>query len=686
MGSTRRVSRRHPPAGATSLEPVSPSQNPDEVPVRPIVEGVAPQVDSGRFCVKRIVGEPLRVHAKVFCDGHDRLSAVLRVRGAGGTDWQELPMESVGQDGWEAEVSLPEPGRYEYAVEAWVDRFASWRDALAKKLAARQEVQSEMLEGAELVAAAAARAEGPDADWLREAAAKLRAGTARKGATTLALSEELAACVARHPDRARVARCEPLPLEVERERAAFGAWYELFPRSTSPEPGRHGTLRDCEDRLPYIASMGFDVLYLPPIHPIGVTYRKGRNNALVAAPGDPGSPWAIGSAEGGHQSIPPELGTLADFDRLVARARELGIEIALDIAFQCSPDHPYVQKHLEWFYRRPDGTVQYAENPPKKYQDIYPLNFEAEAWCELWDELASVVLFWVEHGVSIFRVDNPHTKPFAFWEWLIREVRSRHPEVVFLAEAFTRPSVMQYLAKLGFSQSYTYFTWRNTKHEIVRYFEELTATPIREYLRPNLFPNTPDILHEYLQMGGRPAFQTRLTLAATLSASYGIYGPPFELCVAEAVPGTEEYLHSEKYEVRHWQLDDPRSLREYIARINEVRRENPALGPRGRLRFLDVDNEHMLAYARVTPELDDVVIVVVNLDPHHAQAGWIEIPLEELGIDSEQPYQADDLLGGARYLWHGPRSYVALDPAVVPAHVLRVRRRVRTERDFDYYL
>jgi starch synthase (maltosyl-transferring) len=438
-------------------------------------------------------------------------------------------------------------------------------------------------------------------------------------------------------------------------------------------------------RLPYVASMGFDVLYLPPVHPIGGTHRKGRNNAPRAAAGDPGSPWAIGGPEGGHDAVHPALGTLADFDRLVVAAREHRLEIALDLAFQCSPDHPWVREHPGWFHRRPDGTIQYAENPPKKYEDIYPLDFECDDWRALWEELRRVVLFWIARGVRIFRVDNPHTKPFAFWEWLIAEVRSAHPDVFFLAEAFTRPKVMRYLAKLGFSQSYTYFTWRNTKDELTRYFTELTATDVRDYLRPNLFVNTPDILPEYLQFGGPAAFRIRLVLAATLGATYGIYGPPFELCEAAALPGTEEYRDAEKYEVRRWDVDRPGTLRDFIARVNQIRRETPALHANDGLRFCPVDNDRLIAYVKTTPDRTNQVLVVVTLDPQHRQSGWVDVPLDELGLDAREPFQVHDLLGDARYLWHGARSFVALDPASVPAHVFVVRRRVRTERDFDYF-
>jgi len=657
-------------------------------PARVIVENVEPGIDGGRFAAKRVLGDVVTVTADVFAEGHDQLGAALCFRPADEPEWREVPMEHLVNDRWQAPFPVTRLGRWEYTVVAWVDEFSSWRRGLAKKFEAGQDVASELLEGAELLRRGADRAgDGPDASWLRERAAGLGAATEQATRVSQALAAELAACMARHPDRSRAARFDPvLRLEVERERARFGAWYEMFPRSCASEPGRHGTFEDCEARLPYIAEMGFDVLYLPPIHPIGTSFRKGKNNTPGAGPDDVGSPWAIGSPAGGHDAVDPALGTLDDFDRLVAKAREHEIEIALDIAFQCSPDHPYVTQHPEWFRRRPDGTVQYAENPPKKYQDIYPLDFESDHWEELWAELKRVVLFWIGHGVTIFRIDNPHTKPFAFWEWLIAEVRREHPETIFLAEAFTRPKVMRELAKGGFSQSYTYFTWRNTKAELTEYFTELTQTESRWYMRGNLFANTPDILHEYLQVGGRPAFEARLVLAATLGANYGIYGPPFELCVGDALPGTEEYLDSEKYQLRHWDIDRPDSLRAFIARVNEIRRENPALAHDENLRFYPVDNEQLIFYGKATPDLGNILLVVVNLDPHHPQSGWVEVPLEELGLDDRQPYQVHDLLGDARYLWHGSRNFVAVDPRGAPAHIFRLRRRIRTERDFDYFL
>ena len=452
-------------------------------------------------------------------------------------------------------------------------------------------------------------------------------------------------------------------------------------------PGEHGTFRDVVNRLPYVASMGFDVLYLPPIHPIGNTRRKGKNNIVIAEADDVGSPWAIGSEEGGHKAVHPRLGTLEDFRNLVAKAGEYGIEVAIDIAYQCSPDHPYAKEHPEWFRLRPDGTVQYAENPPKKYEDIYPFDFETENWRELWEELKSVIGFWIDQGVRIFRVDNPHTKPFDFWEWMIAGIKEEYPETIFLSEAFTRPKVMYRLAKVGFTQSYTYFAWRNSKWELMDYFRELTKTDVREYFRASLWPNTPDILTEQLQFGGRPAFMTRLVLAATLGASYGIYGPAFELCENRPLaPGREEYLDSEKYEIRHWDIDRPDSLQEFIGVVNRIRRENPCLQEDGNLAFHPVDNEQMIAYTKATDDLSSMILTVVNLDPHHPQSGWVDLPLERLGLDPAVPFQGHDLVSGARYLWHGGRVYFLLNPAEVPAHIVRIRRRVRTERDFDYYM
>ncbi len=552
--------------------------------MRAVVEAITPSVDGGHFAAKRVVGDRVDVEADCFADGHDVLAARLLWRPESEREWREAPMAPIGNDRWRGSFTAGEPGRYRYTVTAWVDGFLSWRHDFARRVDP-EDIRVAALAGAELIQATASRASGADRASLVEAAASLRRGGDPEALRRAGLDESLAAVAERYPDR-RFAFVYPVefPLVVDRERARFSTWYEMFPRSASPEPGRHGTLRDCEARLAYIAAMGFDVLYLPPIHPIGREKRKGPNNTLVAAPTDVGSPWAIGAAEGGHKSILRELGTLADFRRLVAAARDRGIEVALDIAFQCAPDHPYVTAHPEWFRRRPDGSVQYAENPPKKYQDIYPFNFESDDWRALWAELKSVFDFWLAEGVKIFRVDNPHTKAFPFWEWAIAELKRADPEAIFLAEAFTRPKVMHRLAKLGYTQSYTYFAWRNTKHELAEYFTELAHGPGREYFRPNVWPNTPDILTEYLQFGGRPAFVARLVLAATLAASYGIYGPAFELAEnAPREPGSEEYLDSEKYQLRHWDLDRPDSLAALIGRVNKARRENPALQADGSL-------------------------------------------------------------------------------------------------------
>jgi starch synthase (maltosyl-transferring) len=516
----------------------------------------------------------------------------------------------------------------------------------------------------------------------------LRSSAEETSRKEVAMDEELAASASRCPERKWATVYErELRVVVEPVQARFSAWYEMFPRSCSAEKGRPGSFRDCESLLRYIAGMGFDILYFPPIHPIGRAHRKGRNNQPKGDPGDVGSPWAIGAEEGGHKAVHPDLGTLDDFRRLVVEAREQGLEVALDIAFQCTPDHPYVKEHPVWFRRRPDGTIQYAENPPKKYEDIYPFDFTTEDWRGLWEELKGVVFFWMEQGVRVFRVDNPHTKPFAFWEWLIGEVKKEDPGVIFLAEAFTRPKIMYRLAKLGFSQSYTYFAWRNTKWELEQYFTELTRSEVKEFFRPNLWPNTPDILTEVLQMGGRPAFMARLILAATLAASYGIYGPAFEFCENQPRElGSEEYLDSEKYELKNWDLNRPDSLKDLIARVNRIRRENPALQSDRSLQFHTVDNEQLICYSKNTEDLSNFILVVVNLDPHHTHAGWVNLPLTDMGLDPRQPYQVHDLLSGARYLWTGPRNYVAVDPGIAPAHIFRIRRRVRTERDFDYFM
>lgn len=659
---------------------------PEEGRNRVIIAKVMPEIDAGRFPIKRIVGDETVVEADILADGHDALSCMLLYRKENDAQWIEVPMVAQGNDRWSASFKVQELGRYRYTVQGWVDHFKTWSRDLAKRVEAEQDVTVDLLIGASLVEGAQKRATGIDAAWLSTYSEALHAGG--EEGHHHALSPELARLMSIHSERRFVSHYgKELEVVVDRERARFGAWYEIFPRSCSAIPGRHGTFKDLEARLSYVASMGFDVLYLPPIHPIGTSFRKGPNNVTVVNPGDPGSPWAIGSAQGGHKAIHPHLGTLDDFHRLIDAAARHGLELALDIAYQCAPDHPYVTEHPEWFKLRPDGTIQYAENPPKKYQDIYPFDFETENWPELWDELKSVVQYWIDQGVRIFRVDNPHTKPFLFWEWLISEIKRDYPETIFLAEAFTRPNALYGLAKRGFTQSYNYFPWRNTSWEITDYLTELTQTDVREYTGQNLWPNTPDILTEYLQFGGRPAFMSRFILAATLGPSYGIYGPAFELCENRPVAqGREEYLNSEKYEIRQWDIEQPDSLRRLIGQVNRIRHENPAFELNHDLRFHEVDNEQIIAYSKKSVDGSNQVLVVVNLDPHYKQAGFITLPLEEMGIDPRQPYQAHDLLTDARYLWQGMRNYVELNPETIPAHIFVIRRKVRTEHDFDYYL
>jgi starch synthase (maltosyl-transferring) len=651
---------------------------------RAYIEQVRPVVDCGRTPIKRALGESVEVEAVVIAEGHERIACVLLYEAPDGPGWSSEPMVPLGDDRFGATFEPTSLGRHRYTVAAWVDAFLTWRNKLLRRTDAA-DIAIALHEGAAIVKAAADRAPPTDSIVLAAYSAFLEGDAPLEERRDRALSEALREVMAANPDRLAESVHEPLEVVVERPLARYSTWYELFPRSTGGAPGVHGTFATARQRLRYVAALGFDVVYLPPIHPIGATHRKGRNNSLAATPTDVGSPWAIGSPDGGHKAVNPALGTLAEFRAFRSEAERLGIEIALDIAFQCSPDHPYVREHPEWFVRRSDGTVQYAENPPKKYEDVLPLDFGTADWAALWEELRDVFEFWIDAGVRIFRVDNPHTKPFAFWGWLIADVQSRHPDTIFLAEAFSRPRVMMRLAKLGFSQSYTYFTWRNTKQELTDYFNELKG--IRDFLRPNLWPNTPDILHEYLQRGGRPAFMCRVALAATLGASYGIYGPAFELL--EATPreeGSEEYLDSEKYELKPWNLDDPKSIKDLIARLNKIRRENPALQSDATLTFRRIDNDQLIAYSKHTEDGDNVILTVVNLDPEQAQSGFIEVPIEEWGIAGDASYEAHELLTDVLHRWQGQRIFLTLTPSECPVYVFRIRApRVATERDFDYY-
>ena len=654
---------------------------------RVIIEGVSPAVDDGRFPAKRVIGDVVQIEADLFSDGHDLISAVVHHRHQSQKKTAEVRMRPLVNDRWRAEIRVEAIGFHLFTIEAWIDHFLTWHRDLKKRVdaaVAKNDLEVQLQIGLEMIRAAASRAGARDRKKLQSFITMLESNDSIEEKIEDMWSEDLLALMWRNSDRSLATNVEcEYPIEVDRERAAFSTWYELFPRSTG-SGGKHGTFRDVEAQLPRIARMGFDVLYLPPIHPIGEKFRKGRNNKVKADKADVGSPWAIGGKEGGHKSIHPQLGTMKDFERLVKKASDHGIEIALDMAFQVSPDHPYAHENAEWFLKRPDGSIQYAENPPKKYQDIFPFYFETVAWQELWSELRDVFAFWIGKGVRIFRVDNPHTKPLPFWRWIIHELKRENPDLILLAEAFTRPKIMYWLAKGGFSQSYTYFAWRNTAHELREYFSEITRPPVSDFFRPNAWPNTPDILTDYLQFGGRPAFAIRIVLAATLSASYGIYGPAFERLVHVArESGSEEYLDSEKYEIKDWGTSDD-DLSEFIAVVNRVRRENPALHQNVTLRFHQSDNDQILCYSKSAGE--NVVICIVNVDPHNAQAGWIDLDLPALSLEHGRPFQVHDLLSGARHTWHGPRNYVQLNPHVVPAHVFRIRRKVRTERDFEYYL
>ena len=660
--------------------------------IRVVIESVAPSVDGGRFPIKRIVGDTVVVEADCFADGHDVVACALQWRRTGEPQWRSTPMQALGNDRWRAGFAAESIGPWEYTVCAWVDPFLSWQHDFTRRVDA-DDVRVAAATGAELIAKAGKRAgHSGDGDalraWSRALAQAAEGGSDAEALKRIGSDPARAAIAQRYPDlRHAFTHAPVLTATVERERARFSAWYEFFPRSASDDAARHGTFADCEAWLPYVQRMGFDVVYFPPIHPIGRSRRKGRNNTLDPRPDDVGSPWAIGAAEGGHDAILGELGTLEDFRRLVQRAKAMGIDIALDIAFQCAPDHPWVTEHPEWFRKRADGSIQYAENPPKKYQDIYPFDFETPQWRELWVGLAGVIDHWVAQGVRVFRVDNPHTKAFAFWEWVIARVRAAQPDVIFLSEAFTRPRVMHRLAKIGFSQSYTYYTWRNTKQELTAYFTALSRGPGSDYFRPNVWPNTPDILPTALQYGGRAVFMARVVLAATLAASYGIYGPAYELLEHRALAsGGEEYLDSEKFERRVWDRARADSLADFIGVLNRARRENPALQSDAGLRFLEVDNDQLIAYAKTTADGTNTVVCIVNLDPHHTQSGWVELDMAALGLEPNQAYQLHDAISDAHYLWHGARNYVSLDPQRSPAHVMQLRARMRRENDFDYFL
>ncbi|MGE0746833.1 MAG: alpha-1,4-glucan--maltose-1-phosphate maltosyltransferase [Rhodospirillales bacterium] len=637
---------------------------------RIVIENMQPEIDAGRFPVKRVAGDEVEVSADIFRDGHDILAAVLKVRGPGDARWIETPMEPAGNDVWTGRFTADRVGGWRCAIEAWTDTYETWHHDATTKAEAGQDIGLELIEGRALLDAAAAG--GSDAAALQRHLAAFDAVTDDEERAAVLTSAPVRRLMARHGERAdRTAAPREIAITVDRTAARFAAWYEMFPRSQGTVPGRGATFDDCIRRLPEVQAMGFDVLYFVPVHPIGRINRKGPDNTLTPGPDDPGSPYAIGAAEGGHTAIHPELGTLADFDRLVTACDKHGMEVALDIALQCAPDHPWIAEHPEWFRFRPDGTIKHAENPPKKYQDIVNFEFYGPHRAALWDALKGMIDFWIGHGVKTFRVDNPHTKPLPFWEWLIAEVQAEHPDAIFLSEAFTRPKVMKALAKAGFTQSYTYFTWRNFKDELTAYLTELTQDECREYLRPNFFTSTPDILPPILQRGGRPAFEMRLVLAATLSGVYGIYNG-YELCEAEAIPGTEEYASSEKYEHKVWDWDRPGNIKDTVTRVNRARRDNPALHEFLNLRFYPADSDSILFYGKMTRLRDSMVFVAVNLDPFEAHDAVVEFPLAEMGLADDDAFEAEDLLTDERHLWRGARHRIRLDPKRNPAAILRV--------------
>lgn len=643
---------------------------------RVTIDNVSPQIDCGKSPVKRITNESVKVRADIFVDGHDKVKASLlyrKIKSGKENKWNELPMTFIGNDHWEGEFSVDTIGNYEYTVQGWVDHFSTWQYGLKKKFEDKQNISVELLIGADYLEKSMTNASAAEKKKLKTAIELIKNNQNEAKTVSYALSDEISELMANLNDKEKVTVFhKTLPLKIEPKKALFSAWYEFFPRSTSSEEGRHGTFKDCERVLEEVARMGFDVVYLPPIHPIGRKNRKGLNNATTAKEGDPGSPWAIGAEEGGHKAIHPELGDFDDFQSLINKAQELNIQIALDFAIQCAPDHPYVSEHPEWFTWRPDGTVQYAENPPKKYQDVLPVNFESDDWINIWKELKSVVEFWIDKGVRIFRVDNPHTKPFHFWEWMISEVHKKNPDIIFLAEAFTRPRIMEKLGKAGFTQSYTYFTWRNTKEEFIEYLTELTKTDRRDYFRPNFWPNTPDILPISLEEKGESSFMARIILASTLSSNYGIYGPLFEYGYNKAYPGKEEYIDSEKYEIKVWDWNKQTRVKDLITHLNQIRKENSALQTTWNIDFIDIDNPNLLAYVKTSPDKSNKLLIVVNLDHQNTHSGWVKVPLHTLDLVGTYSYKVNDLLSGDQYTWSSEWNYIELNPHRMPAHIFRV--------------
>lgn len=639
---------------------------------RTVIENVYPQLDEGLFPIKRVPHDKIKVSADIFGDGHDHVNAAVQYKFDGEKNWHESRLLHTGNDRWEGEFEVSKVGFYSYRVVSWLDTCETWLDGFHKKAKAGEHLELEIRIGLELLREMHKTHRGDVRQHIQNYIDVLENRDKYNDAVILILSEEFKSFIFSHPIRQFESISKEYRVMVEIEKAQFSTWYEFFPRSSSPDPSRSGTFNDCKRLMPMISHMGFDVVYFPPIHPIGVAFRKGKNNSTTAQPGEPGSPWAIGSALGGHKDVNPELGTMQEFEELVAVAKENGIDIALDLAYQCSPEHPYVKEHPQWFKWRPDGTVQYAENPPKKYQDVLPIYFENPDWQNLWLELKSIVQFWIDKGIRIFRVDNPHTKPYHFWQWLMAEFKREAPDVIFLSEAFTRPKVTARLSKVGFQQAYTYFVWRQTKAELTEYMTQLTQTEWREHFRPNFWPNTPDILPYYLQNTGFSHSAVRFVLAATLSSNYGLYGPVYEMLENTPVPGKEEYLNSEKYEVRHWDWESRTKFRELMAKVNHIRKRHKAFHSTYNIQFLEIGNENLIAYLKLTPDHKSMVLVVVNLDPEHTQSGFLQFPLLQFGLREGTPIYLHDLMNNAHYTWQREWNYIELNPSLQVAHIFEV--------------
>lgn len=651
---------------------------------RVIIENVMPEVNHGDFPAKGVIDEECFVEADIFTDGHLSVASRLYYKHEEEATWQQTSLKPLSNDRWQASFFPRKLGTYQFFIEAWVDEFGSWQKDFKKKREARLDLKEEFRIGANILLRLSEKASKKD--FFQKIAKALEGKKKEEEKIALVFSEDLQRNLDLLPqDKSLITKSDVLKVEAARKKALFSTWYELFPRSCTNDSKKHGTFLNVLKEIPRLAKMGFDVLYFPPIHPIGKTKRKGKNNSLTAEAHDPGSPWAIGGKDGAHKAIHKDLGTLQDFKKLIKEAKKHGIEIALDLAFQCSPDHPYIKEHPGWFEWRPDGTIQYAENPPKKYEDIVPFHFTLENKEELFQELLSIVLFWVSQGIKIFRVDNPHTKPFALWEWLIREVKAESNDVLFLSEAFTRPKVRERLAKIGFDQSYTYFTWRTTKVELKEYLKQLTGPLMRHYFRPNFWVNTPDILPEHLQVGNKASFQSRLLLAATLSSNYGMYGPAFELMLSDAIEGKEEYKDSEKYEIKNWSAIERSRLDDFISLVNQIRKDNPALQDTYNLEFFFIPNDFLLAFGKYDRNHKNYLIVVINLDYENVQSGMLEIPLDRLGISEDRPFMVHDLLTNHRYIWQGRRQYIELRPNEVPGHIFKVLPAMHREENFDYY-